>query len=140
MTEDQARTKWCPMARVVVTHESGAQFGPMNRTESCGDDKFMKPMGSFCIASACMAWRWSAAEPPKPGRRLVWNPDDNEPGAPEPTRPAEAKDWPYTPVTRDDDGDIEGGYWEEPEAEYAARCQEAVSKRPGYCGLAGASK
>jgi hypothetical protein len=60
MTEDEARTKWCPFARVVTVHaEAGMIAGPANRTEVCGEDHFTKPMGSFCIASACMAWRWS---------------------------------------------------------------------------------
>lgn len=40
MTEDEAKTKWCPFARVVDSAR--------------GTDG----EGARCIGSACMAWRW----------------------------------------------------------------------------------
>lgn len=61
MTEDEAKTKWCPFARQMVTAESkGAMSGPIavgsaNRFE---DDPNGRPRGSMCVASGCMAWRW----------------------------------------------------------------------------------
>lgn len=44
-TEDEARTKWCPLVRVGERASGAAE----NR-----------PDGSYnCIASECMAWRWA---------------------------------------------------------------------------------
>jgi|HubBroStandDraft_1064217.scaffolds.fasta_scaffold778719_2 hypothetical protein len=44
VTEDDAKTKWCPFTRVGEQASGAAE----NR-----------PDGSFnCIGSACMAWRW----------------------------------------------------------------------------------
>ena len=41
MTEEEAKTKWCPFAR------NGGEAG-CNRLQS-----------TECLGSACMAWRWS---------------------------------------------------------------------------------
>ena len=46
MTEDEAKTRWCPFARL----NDGA--GNYNR---CGPAANLE-----CIGSACMTWRWSA--------------------------------------------------------------------------------
>lgn len=46
MTEDEAKTKWCPFARDSETAGNRSQAAP---------DKIHFP----CIASACMAWRWT---------------------------------------------------------------------------------
>lgn len=50
LTEDEAKTKWCPFVRASIYEAadndvSGNRAGPLR--ESGG-----------CIASACMAWRW----------------------------------------------------------------------------------
>jgi hypothetical protein len=45
MTEEQARTKWCPMVR--FQHQLGT-----NR-DACFDHA-----GTHCIGSDCMMWRW----------------------------------------------------------------------------------
>ena len=52
LTEDEAKTKWCPFARVVdgVNEQSA-----VNRRQGLRDPHFPDPA---CIASACMAWRW----------------------------------------------------------------------------------
>jgi hypothetical protein len=47
MTEDQAREKWCPFARVAAADYSS--------NKGSGGD--IRP-GAYCIASRCMAWRW----------------------------------------------------------------------------------
>lgn len=55
MTEDQAKEKWCPFARVPLTNvrneiESGSPV--VNR---CTDGRINSSV--LCIGSACMAWR-----------------------------------------------------------------------------------
>lgn len=53
MTEDQAKTKWCPFARV----NNGQGYNANRDWEARADSPFNKR--SRCIASACMAWRWN---------------------------------------------------------------------------------
>lgn len=48
MTEDEAKTKWCPF----VTAGAYARER-MTSDEQSGEN------ATRCIASACMAWRWS---------------------------------------------------------------------------------
>ena len=51
MTEEEAKTKWCPHVRAMATF--GDQFaGTYNR--SIHDDL----PNPACIASDCMMWRW----------------------------------------------------------------------------------
>lgn len=47
MTEEEARTRWCPMYRVVVDPSSQSLYGNM-----------LNPGAMTCAASLCMAWRW----------------------------------------------------------------------------------
>ena len=58
MTEQEARTKWCPMVRANI---SGNSNGAFNRD---GDD-------CACIASDCIMWRWVPAGEYIDGDRLV---------------------------------------------------------------------
>lgn len=57
MTEEEAKTKWCPFARVGVA--ANPEIPPANRDV----DMSVQPFGpklfpaAFCIGSACMAWR-----------------------------------------------------------------------------------
>jgi hypothetical protein len=51
MTEEEAKTKWCPFARVSMAWQSS--IGSANR----GLTEDEKPLAN-CIGSACMAWRW----------------------------------------------------------------------------------
>lgn len=53
MTEDEAKTKWCPFARVTDVISSGGG----NRWDG-GGNPYGAPIGYLCIGSACMAWRW----------------------------------------------------------------------------------
>ena len=59
MTEDEAKTKWCPFAsaRVVCWDKSNTQ--KLNAIWS--DDGEQHTV--VCIASACMAWRRTNARP-----------------------------------------------------------------------------
>lgn len=54
MKESEAKTKWCPFARVAA-YSSGGQEGEsptsVNRGEATGP--FTR-----CIGAACMSWRW----------------------------------------------------------------------------------
>lgn len=66
MTEEEARTKWCPFARVVTEREpKNPAFGPYNRLALNGEDPddqmWMQDPEIHCIASDCMAWRTNAA-------------------------------------------------------------------------------
>ena len=50
MTEQEARQKWCPFARVVDDLSgAGAAARLQNNTVKC-------------VASDCMAWRWASGE------------------------------------------------------------------------------
>ncbi len=69
MTEEEAKTKWCPFARVHqrTSFDVGAWETNSNRW---ADDEAAHPddmqgtqLGSNCIGSACMAWRWSHGFP-----------------------------------------------------------------------------
>ena len=59
LTEDQAKTKWCPMVRYVPARKFS--FGrikvAVNRWLD-SDETQLSPMPSCCIGSDCMAWRW----------------------------------------------------------------------------------
>jgi hypothetical protein len=69
MTEEEARTKWCPYARVIMDwSEKHPVAGPFNRDRLIADSGNEEDHISqaLCIGSACMAWRcdrpedWSA--------------------------------------------------------------------------------
>lgn len=62
MTEDDARTKWCPFARVP---DGGGVTGALTASnrhagqKAGGDGKPRILRGNaMCIGSECMAWRW----------------------------------------------------------------------------------
>ncbi len=52
MTEEEAKTKWCPFALQIWKAADNNDLS-MNR------DGTGVPT-AFCLGSACMAWRWSA--------------------------------------------------------------------------------
>jgi hypothetical protein len=52
MTEDEAKTKWCPHVRAGQTYE--------NFSANRDRDGTLLDYKHTCIASACMAWRWTA--------------------------------------------------------------------------------
>jgi hypothetical protein len=50
MTEEEAKTKWCPFARLTFSTEG---FAAGNRFDDCA----WAEKRALCIGSACMAWR-----------------------------------------------------------------------------------
>ena len=62
MTEEEAKTKWCPFSRVIAQDRGRLVQGSAapNRINWIGEES-EAPVGSLCIASACMAWRWHEA-------------------------------------------------------------------------------
>jgi len=65
MTEDEAKTKWCPMVRFhVVGAARGTVVGvyankPLGVTS--GEDGMVTMDSPLCIGSACMMWRQTSA-------------------------------------------------------------------------------
>jgi len=60
MTEDEAKTKWCPFVRIVSSTIDGQGFTPAaNRmVNSDYPEQTLLPKTGNCISSECMAWRW----------------------------------------------------------------------------------
>jgi len=54
MTEEEAKTKWCPMARVIES----ANDPSFNRIQYKDKDDVEVAHGSYCIATDCMMWEW----------------------------------------------------------------------------------
>lgn len=54
-TEDEAKTKWCPMVRVTV---AVGPAGDVYTSDNHGNDGIHPE----CIGSACMVWRWASYE------------------------------------------------------------------------------
>lgn len=60
MTEDEAKQRWCPMARIRDDEDNGLS---VNRFSEHGT-----PVACMCIASDCMMWRQKHGLPnPKTG-------------------------------------------------------------------------
>lgn len=57
MTEDEAKTKWCPFVRLAAHYDSQAAGTAGNRWSTDDDVSGAKGLAVACIASACMAWR-----------------------------------------------------------------------------------
>lgn len=55
MTEDEAKTKWCPFARAQTEDEPEAAV--VNRAVGGKAD-----YDCYCLGSACMAWTWVDGE------------------------------------------------------------------------------
>lgn len=71
MTEDEAKTKWCPMSRnAVAVGPAGDIEVADNRLPGTGEARGMP----VCIGSACMMWRWG-----EPDREKFWVSLDGKP-------------------------------------------------------------
>lgn len=59
MTEDEAKTKWCPFARTVMSNDPSLLEYPSSQPVG---NRVLGPAGkeafAKCMASECMAWRW----------------------------------------------------------------------------------
>lgn len=66
MTEEEAKTKWCPMVRFsggeLNVIDRIAQQKVMNNRSKAIDIGTTVGAVSTCIGSACMAWRWRTIE------------------------------------------------------------------------------
>ena len=56
MTVDEAKTKWCPFARVTEAGNPPDRGSVYNRMETDGCEVWV-PQACMCIANGCMAWR-----------------------------------------------------------------------------------
>lgn len=54
MTEDEAKTKWCPFARQMVSLDNTVTGSP---NEIASANRFHKGKVTLCLGSGCMAWR-----------------------------------------------------------------------------------
>lgn len=61
MTEEEAKTKWCPFVRITPETDN---YNPItNRNVGTGDDDTDMGKEVCCIGSRCMAWRWAPVIP-----------------------------------------------------------------------------
>ena len=58
MTEEEAKTKWCPFARVIVHRSDNEGDGRDCSLVANRGYSVIKSQLSFCIGAHCMAWRW----------------------------------------------------------------------------------
>lgn len=107
MTQDQAKTKWCPFVRH-GDHGGGSFNRGSEASNALNEGRPGDNWMCNCIASACMAWRWHLSPRPL---------TDGLPHA----------GWTHISAEDTDDG---AEFWVEPEELTQAR-------RRGYCGLAG---
>lgn len=61
MTEEQAKTRWCPFVRFVF---GATDYPAGNRFDGDSETAADARSQSLCIASACMAWRVSIPADP----------------------------------------------------------------------------
>lgn len=134
MTEEEAKTKWCPFARVVTLMRrsddrteflgvaAGNRLGLSAEIEIKGSTDRANPESARCIGSACMAWRWHelpSAGAVRPEGQVTWMSNSNSTWAVEPARPS------YV-----------GGGWHWDSQRGLWIVGEHFEDR-GYCGLAG---
>ncbi len=138
LTEEEAKTKWCPMARY-----AGGQDDPgVNRWKnSLSEDEphAVNPVPCRCIASQCAAWRWADQKPMKHYAQLWWPETDDIEAlrAGEPPRPDYVPAYAaWVPVTGEGE-ELDGGFWQTPDDQVARIDAENLAKRRGFCGAFG---
>lgn len=127
ITEAEAKTKWCPLARTPIDAPDGLITGfiPANRSERG------LPASCLCIGSACMAWRWIESHPAS-RLQYAYGSDGNhlQRGAAEPPRPPSIPEsWEWQP------GDPDA--LETTQPRWRETGAEALLRRQGYCGAFG---
>lgn len=77
MTEEEAKTKWCPFARVVASLINGDAVSNTQVRNRLVEIEAGQPqvyvetlVGAQCVASACMAWRTTARIPLSVAREI----------------------------------------------------------------------
>lgn len=76
-TEGEAKLCWCPFSRVMrMVDPNAGSIGPFNRAEFETTKEPCLPIASYCIASACMAWRWHDIEASNHPAQSFRVPDD----------------------------------------------------------------
>lgn len=58
VTEDEAKTKWCPFARVIVDREFAEESVASGNRWTGETLPTNSPTNSECLGPGCMAWRW----------------------------------------------------------------------------------
>lgn len=58
-SEEEAKKKWCPMARHLYVHDPEPGTGMM---AAAGVNRSDDGLVGTCVASRCMLWRWSRPE------------------------------------------------------------------------------
>lgn len=132
ITEQEAKTKWCPHARAT---DMGEKPLSINRRGNAADPECL------CLASACMAWRWGDEVLREPPRRIWW-PETDEVTVLRGVGPDRSDKVPasaqWVPLTGGDEADDHAGaYWEEAADEFKARVIKARDSRRGFCGAFG---
>jgi hypothetical protein len=121
MTEDEAKTKWCPHA--VASHtDPRAQTGYQREELGLPADTFLHA----CIGSGCMAWRWLDGDAEMFAVRL------ERPAADQPQDHAPGAEWSYVGPHQHNSRhtDNNNHFW--------FKRPWVPGKRGGFCGLAGA--
>jgi hypothetical protein len=63
MLPDEAKSKWCPFAKVVTVMNGNTLVTTDNR----GNTDQSTPINVYCIADSCMCWRWYQETAPDAG-------------------------------------------------------------------------
>ena len=72
VTEDKAKTKWCPMARTPEGNRFAYASAAELQKTGVDAEYIAESVGLFpCIGSACMAWRTVLVQQPMSGKELL---------------------------------------------------------------------
>jgi hypothetical protein len=65
LTEEEAKKRWCPHARIFQSNVSSLSFNRHLEIKNGNISRMLDvPPGAQCIGSKCMAWTW--IDPDKP--------------------------------------------------------------------------